>query len=115
MGRVARLAFRRVRVVGPSMSPTLRDGDRLLVRPGARVRPGDVVLAVFDSLPGRFVVKRADHRQDGGWWLTSDNPFAPGDSASHGIATVHGRAVLRVPARSLRPRRIGPRPAAGIG
>jgi hypothetical protein len=52
------------------------------------------------------VVKRASHSLDGGWWLVSDNPFAPGDSESHGVATVHGRVVLRFPARSLRPRRI---------
>ena len=38
----------RVLVVGPSMVPTLRHGDALLVRPGASVRPGDLVIARFD-------------------------------------------------------------------
>jgi phage repressor protein C with HTH and peptisase S24 domain len=98
--------WQRVRVAGPSMTPTLRDGDLLLVRRGARVRPGDVVLAVFGSLPDRYVVKRAARAVDGGWWLTSDNTFAAGDSESLGTATVYGRVMLRLPPRSLRPRRV---------
>ena len=101
--------LRVVRVAGPSMTPTLCDGDLLLVagvRDGRRVRPGDVVVAVFRAMPDRYVVKRAVRAVDGGWWLASDNPFAGGDSASHGVATVHGRALLRLPARSARPRRI---------
>jgi SOS-response transcriptional repressor LexA len=99
-------SWQRVRVSGPSMIPTLRDGDRLLVRLGAPVRPGDVVLAVYDALPDRFVIKRADHEVDGGWWLASDNSFAGGDSASHGRAVVHGRAIVRRAAGSVRPHRV---------
>jgi phage repressor protein C with HTH and peptisase S24 domain len=95
-----------VRVAGPSMTPTLRDGDLLLVRRGVRAAPGDVVLAMFAALPGRYVVKRASHEVDGRWWLTSDNPFVEGDSASHGLATVHARVLMRFPARSFIPRRV---------
>jgi phage repressor protein C with HTH and peptisase S24 domain len=87
--------FRRVRVVGPSMVPALRHGDTVLVRHGAAVRPGDVVLARFRALPDRLVVKRAVRPADGGWWLASDNCFAGGDSESHGVADVLGRVVLR--------------------
>src|SRR3954464_2867602 len=61
-GQVPPLASRWVlaRVTGPSMSPTVRHGDRLLVR---RVRPGDVrggdvVLARFPARPELLVVKR---------------------------------------------------------
>jgi phage repressor protein C with HTH and peptisase S24 domain len=75
------------------MVPTLRDGDRVLVRHGATIRAGDVVLATFRSVPGRLVLKRAVREQDGGWWLASDNSFASGDSVQHGVADVHGRAV----------------------
>jgi hypothetical protein len=82
------------------MVPTLRDADLLLVRCGARVsesiRPGDVVLATFRALPDRYVLKRADHREDGGWWLLSDNKFTVGDSSVHGVADIHGRVVLRL-------------------
>ncbi|MGH3587769.1 MAG: S24 family peptidase, partial [Pseudonocardia sp.] len=38
------MRWRRVAVRGPSMSPTLRDGDVVLVRFGGRVRVGDIVL-----------------------------------------------------------------------
>jgi phage repressor protein C with HTH and peptisase S24 domain len=88
------------------MAPTLRDGDLLLVRLGAAIRSGDVVLATFPSMPERYVVKRAARPVDGGWWLRSDNPFAGGDSESHRTGDVHGRALLRLPPRSVVPRRI---------
>lgn len=88
------------------MAPTLKHGDRVLarrVRPGS-VRPGDVVLARFRDLPDRLVVKRAVREQDGGWWLASDNPFAPGDSTEHGVADVTARVLVRFGGR--RPRHL---------
>lgn len=83
-------------VSGPSMVPTLRHGDVLIARHGAPVRPGDVVLARFRTLPDRLVVKRVVRAEEGGWWLASDNAFAGGDSISHGPADVLARVVLRV-------------------
>jgi phage repressor protein C with HTH and peptisase S24 domain len=88
--------LQRVRVSGPSMVPTLRDGDSVLVRHAARIRPGDVVLARFRSDPDRLVLKRAVREMDDGWWLVSDNKFAGGDSFTHGVADVLGRVVLRL-------------------
>lgn len=88
------MRWQRVIVSGPSMVPTLRDGDRVLVRLGAAVRPGDVVLARFPTLD-RLVVKRAVREERGGWWLASDNHYAGGDSTTHGAATVLGRVVWR--------------------
>jgi phage repressor protein C with HTH and peptisase S24 domain len=88
-------------VRGPSMVPTLYDGDRVLARRGARVRPGDVVLGRFADLD-RLVVKRAVRPCPGaagepaaGWWLASDNRYAAGDSAVHGPAEVVARVVWR--------------------
>jgi phage repressor protein C with HTH and peptisase S24 domain len=86
------------------MVPALRHGDTVIVRRRARVRPGQVVLARFRALPDRLVVKRAVRPEDGGWWVASDNGFAGGDSATHGVADVLGRVVLRV-SRGL-PRRV---------
>jgi phage repressor protein C with HTH and peptisase S24 domain len=97
-------ALQFVRVIGPSMVPTLRHGDAVLVRHGARVRPRDVVLASFADLPDRLVIKRAVRPVDGGWWVTSDNAFAGGDSETHGVADVHARVVLRL--RRGVPRRV---------
>lgn len=79
-------------VRGPSMVPTLRDGDCLLILRGAAVRPGSVVVAKFRSRPDLLVVKRAVAGQDGGWLLASDNPFADGPS---GVADVEARVLLR--------------------
>ena len=84
-----------VLVHGPSMSPTLRSGDALVVRRGGRVRPGDVVVATFRARPGLLVVKRAVREQDGGWWLQGDNAFVTDDSRRYGVADVIGRVLCR--------------------
>ncbi|CCG04818.1 S26 family signal peptidase [Blastococcus saxobsidens] len=96
-------AWALVRVSGPSMSPTVRSGDRLLarrVRPGSRpagrVRPGDVVLAGFPARPELLVVKRVRRAVAGGHWVEGDNPFATDDSRSFGPAVVVGRVVGRL-------------------
>lgn len=120
-----------VRVAGPSMVPTLRDGDGLLVRrvsvtrntaPGenprgpAGVRPGDVVVAEHPGRPGYLVVKRATRRAGEGWWLVGDNEFVTSDSREFGAVAdgaVIARAVLRFrdPLRVARVRRL-PGPGA---
>ncbi|MEV1330789.1 S26 family signal peptidase [Micromonospora costi] len=97
-----------VLVTGPSMAPTLRHGDAVLVRRDGRpVRPGDVVVAVFRSRPELLVVKRAVHAQDGGWWLRGDNDLVTDDSRAYGVADVHGRVLFRY---WPRPGRVRPRP-----
>jgi phage repressor protein C with HTH and peptisase S24 domain len=84
-----------VLVEGPSMLPTLRPGDALLVRRGAVARPGDVVVARFVARPDLLVVKRAVRAVEGGWWVESDNPAVADDSRRYGAAQVLGRVVLR--------------------
>jgi signal peptidase I len=87
------------RVAGPSMSPTVRSGDRLLVRrvgPGTPVGAGDVVLARFPVRPGLLVVKRVRRAVDGGHWVEGDNPFVTDDSRAFGPAVVVGRVVGRL-------------------
>jgi len=92
----ALLPWQIVRVSGPSMSPTLRDGDVVIVRHGAAVRVGDVVLARYRGMPDRPVLKRVVGRLDDGWELASDNPGAGGGSDVHGVADVDARVVLRL-------------------
>lgn len=99
-----------VLVTGPSMLPTLGPGDCLLVRPGARVRPGDVVVARFDARPDLLVVKRAVRRHDGGWWVESDNPAVTDDSRRYGTAKVQARVLVRY--WPLPPRRVAARPSS---
>lgn len=90
------MGWRAVRVEGVSMLPTLRPGDRLLVREGP-VAEGDLVVARHGEV---MIVKRAVFRQDDGWWLESDNQRAPGrrDSWDFGAVPperILGRVVLR--------------------
>ena len=80
-----------VRVVGYSMTPTLLPGDWVLVRHGAAVRPGAIVLGRFRQRPDLAVIKRAVGERDGGWLLASDNargqrftPVRGGGRAGHG-------------------------------
>jgi phage repressor protein C with HTH and peptisase S24 domain len=93
------LPWQKVRVAGPSMVPTLYDCDIVVVRYGAPIRPGDVVLARFRSLPDLYVIKRAERPDGDGWLLRSDNDAAGGDSRSNGVADVLARVVLRLPGR----------------
>ena len=93
MGHGARWGLAKVR--GASMTPTLAPGDRLLVRYGATVLPGDVVVARFPD--GVLAVKRveqADRHFSGAaaWLLASDNAHAPGARR----APVRKEAVLAV-------------------
>jgi nickel-type superoxide dismutase maturation protease len=93
----------RILVSGPSMVPTLKHGDQILVRRRARIRPGDVVVGVFPARPDLLVVKRAVRLLADGWWLASDNEAVADDSRRYGPAQVHGRVM----ARCWPPRRIG--------
>ncbi|WP_238343132.1 S24 family peptidase [Nocardioides cynanchi] len=73
---------------GDSMRPTLRPGDRLLVRYAVPVTPGALVLARFAD--GTLAVKRATERRtaragEPGWWLLSDNPEQGVDSRHRGV------------------------------
>jgi len=82
------------------MVPALRHGDWLLALRTRRVRPGQIVLAFHPSRPGFLLVKRAQRRAAGGWWLASDFPDAPGaaDSRSFGPVApeqVVGRVLVR--------------------
>ena len=88
--------WRRVVVRGPSMSPALRDGDVVLVRFGARVRPGVPVLVQWSARPGQLSVKRAVRPVDGGWWVLGDNPFGSTDSRTLGGARVVAVVAARL-------------------
>ncbi|WP_367186595.1 S24 family peptidase [Sporichthya sp.] len=66
------------RVSGESMRPTLRPGDLLLIRYGARPRVGRLAVV---RLPDRgLAVKRVTRREPEGWWVERDNPAAGVDS-----------------------------------
>ena len=87
------------------MRPTLRPGDRLLVRYAAAVTPGRLVLARFPD--GTLAVKRAVEQRETrtgepGWWLLSDNPDEGVDSRHRGV--IADRDVVAVVLARLWPR-----------
>ncbi|GAA2131785.1 hypothetical protein GCM10009760_05920 [Kitasatospora kazusensis] len=101
-GRGGLLPLGVVDVAGPSMVPTLYEGDLVLVRYGGRITPGAVVLFRHPLRQDLLVVKRAVGRRPRGWWMLSDNQFVDSDSREYGAVPddlVLGRVLLR-----LRPR-----------
>jgi phage repressor protein C with HTH and peptisase S24 domain len=114
------LPWQIVRVSGQSMTPTLLDGDVVVVSHRARIVSGAVVTARFRSAPDLLVVKRAVRRQDGGWWLASDNARAGADSSTKGVAEVAARALWRWPSGRpghplrRRPQRLEPQPPSEL-
>ncbi|BDZ57197.1 peptidase S24-like protein [Barrientosiimonas humi] len=94
-------------VRGRSMEPTYVDGDRLLVRYGARVRAGRahvVQLPAGPDGPRPLAVKRVVRAVGTQWWVESDRTDAPGavDSRSVGplpASAVVARVLLRLPRR----------------
>jgi nickel-type superoxide dismutase maturation protease len=106
----------RIEVSGPSMSPALADGDRLLLwRSHSRLRPGDLVALRDPHDSGRLLVKRVASLGSTGLVVHGDNPDWSRDSRSFGTvprASIIGRPVYRYhpPARAGRLRRAIPGP-----
>ncbi|GHJ35902.1 nickel-type superoxide dismutase maturation protease [Streptomyces sp. TS71-3] len=112
-GREVRALFGLAEVEGPSMVPTLYQGDQVLIRYGARVRPGHVVILRHPLQQNLLIVKRAVQRRRGGWWVLADNPGAGADSTVYGVVPdelIMGRVLGRYRPRA---RDRGQRPLAG--
>ena len=91
-------SVRRVEVVGDSMLPALRPGDRLLVLRPARASPGDVVAVTDPRLASRTMVKRVAAQGPEGVTVLGDNAAASTDSRQLGPlapAAIRGRAFYR--------------------
>lgn len=92
------IPFTRVRVVGPSMEPTVRNGEWWLVRRTSAVHPGDVVMLRHPLRPHLTVVKRVDHRTSDGWWVSGDSLEDSEDSRHFGAVAndlIVGRLIWR--------------------
>lgn len=96
-------------VAGDSMTPTLRDGDRLLARridDARALRPGTVVVVRRPDRPALVLVKRLVRRDGDGWWVEGDNAARSDDSRTFG-AVPDALVLARVLARWWpRPRRV---------
>jgi nickel-type superoxide dismutase maturation protease len=91
------LGLRYLAVAGPSMEPTLSDGDWVLARSTDRAEPGDVVVVEHPDRAGLLVVKRVQRVGPDGYWVLGDAPGASTDSRQFGaVAVVIGRVIWRV-------------------
>ncbi len=90
LNQLGRLPYRRIRVRGPSMAPTLADGDVVLVRRGGSPCAGDLVVVSWTARPGQLSIKRAVRPDGDGWFVVGDNERASTDSRELGAAAVHG-------------------------
>ena len=87
-----------LRVQGDSMSPTLRNGDRLLgLTPRLiPIRPGRVIAFRRN---GELYLKRALSKEGAGWFVVGDNPSRSTDSRRFGPvpeSSVEAVAVCRL-------------------
>lgn len=89
-----RLRWRRLVVRGESMRPALAPGDRVLVAPFVRLRPGDVVALHDPERPGALVVKRLARVADDVVVVLGDDEVMSVDSRRYG--PVARRSVLGV-------------------
>ena len=72
-------------VSGDSMSPTLNDGDVVLIDPKAAFAAGDIVLARHPYKKSVRVLKRIDSIDgQGRFWLVGDNQGESSDSRTFG-------------------------------
>ncbi|MCA1220593.1 nickel-type superoxide dismutase maturation protease [Streptomyces sp. 8L] len=100
--REARVPLGIAEVTGPSMYPTLKHGDQLLVQYKAPVKAGDVAVLKHPLQQDLLIVKRLVERRGGGWWVLGDNPAAEGDSRLFG--TVPDELLLARVLGRYRPR-----------
>jgi nickel-type superoxide dismutase maturation protease len=96
--RPATLLFR-VAVTGPSMEPTVREGDWLLVRQMRRQpRVGELVIAADPRDPARLLVKRVSAVSGDQVTVIGDRPERSTDSRDFGAlpsSAILGRPLLR--------------------
>jgi nickel-type superoxide dismutase maturation protease len=86
-GTLARVLHLPARVViaGPSMLPTLSQGDRCLVRRTRSAKPGELIVFKDPEEPARLVVKRVVSITEGGIEVAGDNSLSSRDSRSFGF------------------------------
>ena len=87
-----------LKVQGDSMSPSLRDGDRLLALAPRLIpiRPGKIIAF---RRGGELYLKRALSREAEGWFAVGDNPSRSTDSRRFGpvpASAVEAVAVCRI-------------------
>ena len=87
-------------VEGDSMSPTLKNGDAVLIAPKANIQMGDIVLAKHPFKQSVKMLKRiGEVDENGNYLLVGDNPSESTDSRSFGAISqkeILGKVVCRL-------------------
>lgn len=82
------------------MSPTITDGDAVLIDPNSKIKIGDVVLANHPYKSSVKILKRvAEIEPNGKVSLVGDNAAGSTDSRTFGsvsIKSIQGRVVCRL-------------------
>jgi nickel-type superoxide dismutase maturation protease len=85
---------------GPSMNPTLYDGETVLVDPSAEIAVGDIVIAKHPVEQTSEVAKRVKSiNERGHYFLIGDNSEDSEDSRHYGAVTreyIKGKVVARL-------------------
>lgn len=97
--------YRRLRITGDSMRPTLMPGQEVLIFPGAyatrRPEPGDIVVVDHPQQPGLKIIKRVLFVDaEGRCYLKGENATVSQDSRQFGLipyAQLQGKVICRFP------------------
>lgn len=90
----------RFRVEGNSMSPVLKNGDIVLIKPQTKLKQGDIVLASHPYKKNVKILKRIkEFNENGDLFLVGDNADESTDSRTFGavpLKNVTGKAACRL-------------------
>jgi nickel-type superoxide dismutase maturation protease len=100
MSLIARLLpIFEVKVIGPSMHPTLKNGQRCIAIKGKFLaRPGAIAVFTHPERPELVEVKRLVYKTNGRWWVAGDNEFESTDSRDFGAiapASIKGIVITK--------------------
>lgn len=87
-------------VEGNSMSPLLKDGDKVLVDRNAKIEVGDIVVAKHPVEQISEIMKRVEQiNEHGDYFLVGDNLDESTDSRHYGAVTreyIKGKVIARL-------------------